>query len=580
MTHRGSAGATPAERTTPTARSTRAGNRTPTGPIPVPQRTPTDPTPAEGTTAAALGSDLRRAYADALPGARAAILSRLWGALTREPIAGVTGVTRDGGDLTVTLTGGRRLRGAGDAARPFAVAPAGLALTLDGTPYDHPTPLLAALGLPGHADRLCAELDESVANLALARAAQPVLDGGPPMLERLARMTPQAATALAEQLVVDGHPLHPCCRTRRGLSTADVLAYAPEHRPVVELAVVEVPADRWVSTGTGLPPRLLMHPWQRDHVLPGHPGLVVSAETVPARPLMSLRTLAPVGDPAWHVKTAVDVQMTSAVRTVSDAALHNGPVLSALLGRLVAGTRGLDLLTEVAAGAVVVDGAPSRSLAMVRRRAPRPTGGDVVVPLAALTARSPADGRPLVCEAVTLGYPDRPVDLFADLVHLLFPATTTLLHLGVALEAHGQNMCVVLRRGRPVGLFYRDLGGVRVSPRRLAAAGVAAPPLRGDLVSDDPDVLRTKLAAALLGGVVSELVAVLAREYDLPPARLWRAADTALAGAYAALPDAARADGLALRTGPWPLKATTAMRLADDPLTDRWTLHDNPLEAR
>ncbi|HEV7899976.1 MAG TPA: IucA/IucC family protein, partial [Planosporangium sp.] len=479
-----------------------------------------------------------------------------------------------------SLTGGRELRGPATAAQPFAVVAEGLALTVDGTPFHHPASLLAALDLSGHADRLRTELDDSVANLALARAAQAEPDGGRPALERLSRLRPAVAIAHAEQFVVDGHPLHPCCRTRLGLSTADVLAYAPEHRAIVDLAVVDVPPERWVSTGAGLPPRLLMHPWQRDHILDRHPGLRPTGETVPARPLMSLRTLAPVNEPAWHVKTAVDVQMTSAVRIVSAAALHNGPALSALLADLVAGTPGLGLLAEVAAGAVVVDGAASRSLAMVRRRAPRPAPGEVVVPLAALAARSPADGRPLVREAVTLGYSGRPADLFAALVNLLFPALTTLLHLGVALEAHGQNMCVVLRRGRPVGLLYRDLGGVRVSPRRLAAHGLAAPPLRGDLVSDDPEVLRTKLAAALLSTVVSELVAVLSREYDLDPGGLWRIADAALADAYAALPAGARADGDALRTRPWPVKATTAMRLADDPLEDRWSWHDNPFEAR
>jgi len=283
---------------------------------------------------------------------------------------------------------------------------------------------------------------------------------------------------------------------------------------------------------------------------------------------MSLRTLAV---PGWHVKTAVDVQMTSAVRTVSPAAVHNGPALSALLRS----TGELDVLAEVAAGAVLVDGVPCRSLAMVRRRAPRYAAGETVVPLAALAAPSPADGRPLAVEAITLGYANRPAPFFDDLVHLLFPPLTTLLHLGVALEAHGQNMCVVLRDGRPVRLVYRDLGGIRVSPRRLAAAGLAAPPLHGDLESDDPHVLRTKLAAALLGGAVAEIVALLTREYGTDA--LWERAARALHRAYDALPAAARADRDALRDAPLPVKATTAMRLADHPLDDQWATRPNPM---
>jgi siderophore synthetase component len=485
-------------------------------------------------------------------GANAAVLGRLWGALAREPIDGIRRRHRNGPDLVVTLHDGRHLHGPAGAAEPYAHPPDHL--TLDGTSHREPGPLLAALNLPGHTGRLRTELDNSVHNLALARAAQPAPDGGPPWLTR----APDLADG--EQLVVDGHPLHPCCRTRIGLTTADVRRYAPEHHPTVDLVVARVPADRWHTTGTGLPPGLLLHPWQHRHHEPhlhGY-GLTDTGRRVPARPLMSLRTLD-TGD-GRHVKTAVDVQMTSAVRTVSPAAVHNGPALSAILPGLVPG---LTILPEPAAGAVLVDGRPSRSLAMVHRTAPRPRPGEVVVPMAALAAPSPADGRPLLCEAVTRGYPHRPADFLADLVHLLFAPLTTLLHLGVALEAHGQNMLVALHAGRPVRLYYRDFGGVRVSPRILAGHGISCPPLHGDVVDDDPAALRTKLAAAVLSGVVLEVIAVLRREYGLDPDPLWKTVATHLDRSW--------------HDEPLPVKATTAMRLADDPLDDRWARLPNPM---
>src|SRR5262249_54148710 len=151
-----------------------------------------------------------------------------------------------------------------------------------------------------------------------------------------------------------------------------------------------------------------------------------------------------------------------------------GPVVSALLAPLAARV-GIQLLTEVAAGAVLVDGAPCRSLGVVHRRAPRIASGERILPLAALSAPSPATRRALVPEL-----PD-PVSAVTDLVHLLLPALLRLLQQGVALEAHGQNTLVVLARGRPVRLVYRDLGGIRLHAGRLAAAGYSAPPLLGDL---------------------------------------------------------------------------------------------------
>jgi siderophore synthetase component len=484
---------------------------------------------------------LRQAYLAELPGARASVLARLYGALSREPIPGVRP---------------ERLHANQDVARPFAVARPGLVVTVDDHPYTDPALLVAALDLPGHGARLAAELANSVANLALARAAQP-----PP--DPASALSP----VLAEQSIVDGHPLHPCCRTRLGLSPAEVLAYAPEHRPLVHLVLVEVPAGRWLSTGDSpVPPLLPVHPWQWSRLRDEYPWLRPTGTTIAARPLMSLRTLAIADDPNWHLKTALDVQMTSAVRTVSPAAVRNGPAVSTLLARLAGRTTGLSVLREVAAGAAVHNGEPLRSLAFIRREAPRAGPGEVVVPLAALAAPSPIDGRPLVT-----GCAD---GFLTALVPLLLRPLLTLLHLGVGLEAHGQNTLVVLDSGRPVRLLYRDVGGVRVSPRRLAGAGIECPPLFGDLGTDDPEVLRTKVFASALSTVVGELVAVLAREHGTPETRSWDVVAAAAREVCAELP-AAAATGL---FGPTlPVKAMTAMRLAADPLHEQWTALPNPL---
>lgn len=425
--------------------------------------------------------------------------------------------------------------------------------------YDDPGALVRALHLGPAGERLARELDDSVANLALARAAQPVPDGGPPALVRY-------DLAGLEQCVVDGHPVHPLCRTRLGMSPDEVRAYAPEHRPTVHLRVYAVPEDRWLSTGTGLPPRLLVHPWQATHVLPACPWLVPTGETVPARPLMSLRTLAV--EPGWHVKTSVDVQMTSAVRIVSPAAVHNGPVVSALLADL--GRRaGLGVMREVAAGAVLVDGQPCRSLAMVRRRVPVPAPGTALLPLAVLAAPSPATGRPILTEAVTLGYRGRPLPFVRDLLRVLLPPPLRMLQSGVALEAHGQNTLVLLRQGRPRRLWYRDVGGVRVSPRRLGTDV----PLHGDLRSDDPQVLRTKLFAALYV-VLDELAGTLAGAYGTEPGTFWRLV-AGVVRDFAARSGSVDADALFDAT--LPIKATTAMRLAANPVEDLWTAVPNPL---
>nr|WP_307834416.1 IucA/IucC family protein [Actinoplanes lichenicola] len=524
---------------------------------------------------ASLRPDLIAGYDAELPGARAAVLSRLLGAVAREELPGLH--TRNPGEAAfaatrqedarshtegdaaartddsvaraeaedaraaITNPGRVTLRYPIESALPFARPAAGLTVTAGATTITDPGDLVRLLwgDIP-----FAAEIDNSVANLALARADRPAGTGLP---------EPGDPDALGriEQLVTDGHPLHPCCRTRGGMTVADVLAYGPEHSPVIRLHRLRVPPDRWYGTA---PPILYAHPWQAERLLAEHPWLTPDGHTEPVRPLMSLRTVAPVsGGP--HIKTAVDVQMTSAVRTVSPAAVHNGPVLSGLLRRLTA-DQPIDILAEIAAGAVIVDGHPQRHLAHVIREAPQLHPGELAVPLAAIHTIKISD----------------PYEWMTALAEIFFAPVTCVLARGVALEAHGQNTLVVLRDGRPRRILYRDLGGVRVSARRLRNACVEPPPLHGDLPTDDPAVLRTKLAAAAFGTVAAEVVAALTRTHGADPGRLW-----------AIVARAVRATGTedvpSLLKDPLPLKATTAMRLAPDPLDDQWALIDNPMSG-
>jgi siderophore synthetase component len=264
---------------------------------------------------------------------------------------------------------------------------------------------------------------------------------------------------------------------------------------------------------------------------------------------MSLRTLATA---RGHLKTAVDAQMTSAVRTLSPAAVHNGPLASALVTALATRTGGISVLAERSAGAILVDGRPDRSMAAIWRDAP--PAGATVLPLAVLADRP---------HLLTDGF-------FTDLVELMLPPLLTLLHLGVALEAHGQNTLVALDGGRPVRLLYRDFGGIQVSPRRLARAGVEMPPLIGSLPGDDPDGLHAKLFAAALSTVVTGLIAAMG-----PRQALWDQVAATARRVFADLPG--EEDSAAFFGDTLPLKATTAMRLAEDTREDRWAALPNPM---
>lgn len=497
---------------------------------------------AEAEVAAELADvrpEVASRYATELPGARAAVLTRLWRALAHEPLPWIARRERGREGLTLALSNGRRLHG--PHADPYATAAYVTAVRLDRTPYDDPARLLADLAVP-HGTAFAAELGHSVASLALSRAGQGAGRGAHP------KEWPSRDWEW-EQRVVDGHPFHPNCRSRPGFSAAEQLAYGPEHRPVVTLGMVPVRADECLLTGRwpeGMRDgeRLLIpvHPWQAEHVLkrPCDP----CGGGIAAHPLMSLRTLAlPDGS---HVKTALSARLTSSVRDISAYSIGLSATLSDFAEELAARMDGLLHVTRTL-GAATAD---SPDLAAVLRESPREYAGpgERVVPVAALA---------------TTALPESPAWL-AEFTRLALTVGLRLLDLGVALEAHGQNLLVVLSEsGSPVRLVYRDLADIRVSPARLARHGIPMPELTGRIVTDEVTTLRRKLFGSLVSGALAGTAG--------SGAALRGALETVV-GELPGTVDLAALCGEAL-----PTKALSLMRLSPGAPGDQWALLPNPL---
>ncbi|MFE1248331.1 IucA/IucC family protein [Streptomyces sp. NPDC058735] len=471
-------------------------------------------------------------YEAALPGARAAVLSRLWRGLTHDPLPWVTRRERGGDGLTLYLRDGRRLHG--PRPDPYATCAYVTAVRLDGTDHEDPARLVAELAVP-HCASFAGELGHSVASTALARAGQ----------EDVEEAWPESDWEW-EQRIVDGHPFHPTCRSRPGFSVAEQLAYGPEHRPLVELGLVPVRAEACLLTGEwpaglreGRHLVLPVHPWQAAHVLKRS-----CEERRPAHPLMSLRTLALAGG-GPHVKTSLSTRLTSSVRDISLPSIAASAGLSDFAAIPAARTDGLLRVTRTLGAA-----AGSPDLAAVLRESPQvyADGGERVLPVAALA---------------TTGLPGSPGWL-AGFARLALAVGLRLLELGVALEAHGQNLLVVLSAaGEPVRLVYRDLADIRVSPARLARHGIPVPELPARMVTDDEQALRRKLFGSLVAGALAGAAGsgeVLA---------------AALETAVRDLPDSP--DLTALRTRPLPAKALTLMRLSPRTPGDQWARLPNPL---
>ena len=116
--------------------------------------------------------------------------------------------------------------------------------------------------------------------------------------------------------------------------------------------------------------------------------------SIQAKPLMSFRSLEPIGDRRFQIKTAVGVRMTNAVRTVSPQAAENGPELSRVLKKLEEkqSLSPLRILDEVAGAYFWVDDWDlARNLSVLFRESPeRMVGPDQVgMPAASLIELGP-----------------------------------------------------------------------------------------------------------------------------------------------------------------------------------------------
>ncbi|GAB3555307.1 siderophore synthetase component [Actinopolyspora lacussalsi] len=488
------------------------------------------------------------------------------------------------------------------------------------------------------------ELADSARNLALSRATvrrgatavarRAIGLGTTGLLPTLAsRHSASEVTLELDALTVEGHNTHPCGKVRGGFSAADSTRYTAEAGRVVELRFVavrrglvrstpdesgrsvgEVLAEHFPALAAGTHRELLqrgadpsdyllipVHPWQARDIVPREYSaelssgalLLLDEPRLSCRPTLSVRTL--VSDrPGRHgrrltVKTALDVLLTSARRTIAPESTRDGPVVGTLLRKLFAADRvlssGAGIVPDLAGIAFEPPEGGSaspgrrRGLSALLREDPADSlhEGEQVVTAAALLALSPVSGEPLLVELVdTVALRGRVTRAEAgrwflrDYAESLLAATLPLLSCyGIAVEAHLQNTLVVVRRSRLVRLLLRDFAGVRVHPDRLRAAGHEVPTTRpGVTTTGDPAVLRAKMCHATLQANLAEVVLLLQRSCALPGAVAWRIVREAVSAVAARVGQrggpALAADLAALSAPELPQKALATMRLRPD----------------
>jgi len=390
-----------------------------------------------------------------------------------------------------------------------------------------------------------------------------------------------------EQLCVEGHNLHPGAKTKSGMEPEAVYDYAAEFDGTPELRLVGIRRDRAESASLGgrnvgeilfdqhpglreavarefdergLSPTgylfVPVHPWQLKNVVPEvyraeiSQKVVVPVEgaSVPGRATSSFRTVVPrVGCGKLAMKTSVDSQMTSTIRSISPNTTNNAPeftrLIRAILLREPQLARTFVPVCEVAGVNFKADPnepdlrtrtAKSRNLsAVLREDVGRYAGRDeLAIVGCALYAESPITGRPVLAELIEAfarsggvnSSSDAAFRFVSEYASVALPGFLTLMvKYGVGLEGHLQNSVPVFKAGRPARLLFRDWGGARIHSERLKRRGLRVRLYPGSaILTDRLDEMRNKVFCAVFQNQLGEIILQSCKHFGVPERDLWR----------------------------------------------------------
>lgn len=387
-----------------------------------------------------------------------------------------------------------------------------------------------------------------------------------------------------EQALLLGHPFHPAPKSRPGASDAELSALSPEVRGAVALhwfaahpsiaaagsaseALDPVAVGRALAVGVDVPAGWIAipaHPWQARDVAQRR-GIAELLEAGLLRdlgpgsdawqPTSSVRTVFRDGAPVM-LKLSLGLRITNSRRENLRSELLLGlrahRLLDALEPSLRAAHPGFRVLRDPAWLAVEPAGCATHGGLEVALRENPFRAEDRVICLAGLLAERPVGGSRLgglLRHAARGAHHGTLAQLAAGwlerFVHNVVAPVVWLLEThGLGLEAHAQNLLVVLDAGGfPAGGWYRDNQGFYVAASHADRARAAVPDLEDGVRAVFVDELVDDRVAYYLGvNALLGLVGALAAEQLADERELLHAARRALQPHAAA-----RRGGLAAR---------------------------------
>ncbi|MBA8772963.1 MULTISPECIES: IucA/IucC family protein [Staphylococcus] len=350
-----------------------------------------------------------------------------------------------------------------------------------------------------------------------------------------------SALGYTEGMVWDGHPSHPLTKTKLPLTVDEIQKYAPEFMKVIPLKIVlvhqsilkftsmtdqedfvlsEIIPDmesqlrQWMQMYQSSLDEyrvMFVHPWQYENVITEEFGqwiaehlVIPTPFTVDSKATLSFRTMRLLKYP-FHIKLPMNVQATSAVRTVSTVTTVDGPKLSYQLQEMLDIYPTLTIAAEPYGAHLDVEADLARQFAMIVRYAIEDKKQNhTQIVTAALTQINPVDGQIVIDSLIEYVYgeisQDTIVQFMTQYMQALIPPLIGYIQkYGIALEAHQQNTVLQIDKDtHALSFIVRDLGGSRIEPQTLKQTVPELTVSNQSLITENIDEVIAKFQHAVI----------------------------------------------------------------------------------
>lgn len=432
-----------------------------------------------------------------------------------------------------------------------------------------------------------------------------------------------------------GHPYHPCHKTKLGFNTNAYQKFSPEFNQNIDIpiAIIEkqlmhleseqenMDYNAWFAqqfpkqwqallaklkayglSETAYYP-LFIHPWQYENSLINlFPAYIENKQLIlfndiciSTKATLSFRTLVVRENQQQpNIKLSIGVQSTSTIRTISPASVENGPRLGKMIRKILQNENHFDHTLRFSGdfcGLHVLhhDRHIAKHLSMIYRDNPCALLNKQQMPIvvAALFKESPLNKLPLFIEIMqsavgsTLASAKQYFDQYCQIV--LKAYFDLYLVYGISLEGHQQNTLAVFENHRPVFMITRDLGAIQIHTPTLDEQGYSFEAYPGSaIVTDDNSLVSNNFLHTVMQYHLGELAILLAKFYEVAENDFWKIVKKNIEDRFQELKDRVAPErwNQAYKTilqDDWHFKGLMSMRLHDVAYDYLYIKINNPL---